>query len=93
MVRELLSLYGVLHKTVAAYNTRANGTAENAVGSVQDVLRKINGNMTDWYLFLPEPLALNAKPNVTTGSSPASLLFGVSVGDFANSRYTGRQHQ
>ena len=86
VITELLSLHGVLHKTIAAYNPRANGTAENAVGNVQDILRKItNGDMTDWDLFLPAvQLALNAKPNVTTGTSPASLLFGMNIGDFSN---------
>ena len=52
------------------------------------ILRKItNGDMTDWDLFLPAvQLALNAKPNVTTGkfTSPASLLFGMNIGDFSN---------
>ena len=86
VITELLSLHGVLHKTIASYNPRANGTAENAVGNVQDILRKItNGDMTDWDLFLPAvQLALNAKPNVTTGTSPASLLFGMNIGDFSN---------
>ena len=86
VISELTSLHGVLHKTIVAYNPRANGTAENAVGSVQDVLHKLtNGVMTDWDLFLPAvQLSLNAKPNATTQCSPATLLFGMNVGDFAN---------
>ena len=86
LVKNLLSLVGVQHRTVAPYNPRANGTAENSVGQVQKVLRKITGgDLTDWDLFLPAvALALNTHANRSTKSSPSSLLFGVPVGDFAS---------
>jgi hypothetical protein len=86
VVKNLLAMHGIDHRTIAAYNPRANGTAENAVGSTQSVLRKLlNGHMTDWDLFLPATqLALNSKPNTSTKSSPASLLFGMDINDFAN---------
>ena len=86
VIQEMLTLSGVLHKQIAAYNPRANGTAENAVGNGQKVLRKIvNGIMVDWDNHLPAvQLALNSKPNRSTLSSPASLVFGVNVNAFAN---------
>jgi hypothetical protein len=86
VIKELMKLKGVNHKQVAAYNPRANGTAENAVGSTQVVLRKLtNGDLTDWDLFLPSvQLALNSKPNASNKTSPASLLFGMNVNSFAN---------
>ena len=40
VVKELTDQHGVIHKQVAAYNPRANGTAENNVGVSQRVLRK-----------------------------------------------------
>lgn len=86
IVKELTKLLGVDHRRIAAYNPRANGTAENAVGNTQLVLRKLaNGVMTDWDLYLPAvQLALNSKPNNSTRTSPASLLFGMNVNAFAN---------
>lgn len=85
-IKELMSMHGIDHRLIAAYNPRANGSAENAVGNTENVLRKLlNGNMTDWDLFLPAvQLALNSKPNNSTKSSPASLLFGMDVNQFAN---------
>ena len=86
IVKELTEQHGVIHKQVAAYNPRANGTAENNVGVSQRVLRKTTqGNLKDWDLFLPTvQLAMNAKPNDSTKTSPASLLFGMNVNDFSN---------
>ena len=86
VIKELLSLHGVDHRHIAAYNPRANGTAENAVGSTQRVLRKLlNGHMDDWDLFLPAvQLALNSHPNKSTKTSSASLLYGMNVNSFAN---------
>lgn len=41
--------------------------------------------MTDWDLHLPTTqLALNFKPNDSTKTSPASLLFALNVNAFAN---------
>jgi transposase InsO family protein len=86
IIKELMNLLGVNHKLIAAYTPRANGTAENTVGSTQDSLRKMtNGDLTDWDLFLPSvQLALNAKFNDSTKTSPASLLFGMNINAFAN---------
>ena len=86
VIKSLFDLHGVDHRTIAAYNPRANGSAENAVGSCQQVLRKLtNGNMKDWDNFLPSAqLALNSKANRSTKSSPASLLFGLDVNAFAD---------
>jgi hypothetical protein len=86
VIKEMSELLGVNHKQIAAYNPRANGSAENAVGNVQQILRKLtNGDLTDWDYYLPSvQLAINAKPNDSTLSSPASLLFGMNVNAFAN---------
>ena len=86
VVKEMLQLQGVEHRTIAAYNPRANGTAENSVGNSYKVLLKLlNGDMTDWDLRLPSvQLALNSKPNRSTKTSPASLLFGMDINAFAN---------
>lgn len=85
VVQQMLQLTGVDHRRIAAYNPRANGTAENAVGISQNVLRKIANGLTDWDLHLPAvQLALNAKPNASTKCSPASLVFGVNINAFAN---------
>jgi transposase InsO family protein len=77
VVKALLEVHGVDHRTIAAYNPRANGSAESAVGNCQRTLRKVlNGNMKDWDLYLPAvQLALNSKPNSSTKSTPASLLW------------------
>jgi transposase InsO family protein len=66
VIKSLFDLHGVDHRTIAAYNPRANGSAENAVGSCQQVLRKLtNGNMKDWDDFLPSAqLALNSKATI-----------------------------
>ena len=71
---------------MAAYNPRANGSAERAVQDAQNALHKIlNGKMHDWDLFLPTvQLAMNSKANRSTKTSPASLLFGVDINAFAN---------
>ena len=86
VVKALTDLHGIDHRRISSYNPRANGSAENAVGSTQVCLRKaLNGNMTHWDLYLPAiQLALNAKPNDSTKSSPASLLFGMNIASFAN---------
>ena len=71
---------------MAAYNPRANGSAERAVQDAQNALHKIlNGKMHDWDLLLPTvQLAMNSKANRSTKTSPASLLFGVDINAFAN---------
>ena len=86
VIRALLETHGIDHRTIAAYNPRANGSAENAVGTTQVVLRKLlNGFMKEWDLFLPMvQLALNSKCNDSTTTSPASLLSGANVNAFAN---------
>jgi hypothetical protein len=86
IIKAIATLVGVDHRTIAAYNPRANGSAENSVGNAQRVLRKLsNGVMKDWDLYLPSvQLALNSKPNRSTKSSPASLLFGMNINAFAN---------
>lgn len=86
VIQEMSELLGVNHKQITAYNPRANGTAENAVGNAQQVLRKLtNGLIPDWDLFIPAvQLAINSKVNDSTKSSPASLLFGMNVNAFAN---------
>ena len=66
VIKSLFDLYGADHRTIAAYNPRANGSAENAVRSCQQVLRKLtNGNMKDWDDFPPSAqLALNSKATI-----------------------------
>jgi transposase InsO family protein len=86
VVAELKNLLGVQHRLIAGYNPRANGTAENAVGNTQVILKKIsNGNLEDWDLRIPAVnLAINTHTNVTNGTSPSNLLFAVGNHSFAN---------
>jgi hypothetical protein len=85
-IKALTNLQGVDHRTIAAYNPRANGTAENSVGSFQDVLRKLlSGYMNEWDLHCPfVQLCMNTKLNKATQTHPASLLFGMNTNAFAS---------
>ena len=86
IVKQLSELTGIDHRTIASYNPRANGTAENAVGNCEQILRKkVAGVLQDWDYQLPGcQLAINTKLNAATNTSPASLLFGMNVNAFAN---------
>ena len=86
VMRELVKLLQSTHRFITAYNPRANGSAENDVGTVQDVLHKIcNDDLDNWDLYLPAvQLAMNTKPNPSLKSSPASLLFGTETANFIN---------
>jgi hypothetical protein len=86
VLAELKKLLGVQHRLIAAYNPRANGSAENTVGNTQRVLRKItNGDLNDWDLHLPAVnLSLNTHLNAATQTTPSSVVFGVACNSFAD---------
>lgn len=86
VIKELTTMMGVDHRRIAAYNPRANGSAENSVKAVQQTLLKITkGIMHEWDSYLPAvQMALNTKINPSLKSSPASLVFGMHPNDFAN---------
>jgi hypothetical protein len=86
VIAELKKLLGVQHRLVAAYNPRANGSAENTVGNTQRVLRKItNGDLNDWDLHLPAVnLSINTHVNAATQTKPSVALFGVAPNSFGD---------
>lgn len=84
LINELTSINGIDHRTISAYNPRANGAAERTNATVETMLKKeLNGAMHQWTDFIPYvQLAYNCKIAALTGSTPFSLMFGRSVNDF-----------
>jgi hypothetical protein len=78
VMRTLIKLNGVEHRFISAYNPRADGKVERAIGSVTMIIKKLlNGTSMHWNLFVNfAQLSFNNKISDLTGSSPFSLMFG-----------------
>lgn len=92
LVRQLVKLQGINHRTTSAYNPRANGAVERTNGIIETMLKKeLRGKITDWPAFVPfVQLAYNAKISSTTGSSPFALMFGRALNDFSFYKRTSK---
>lgn len=77
VMTELKSHCGFQHRTVAAYNPKANGSAEHMVKQVKLLLDKhMLGDIHNWCLYLPAAqLALNTRISKRHHSTPFSLMF------------------
>ena len=84
LVEELVKLNGIDHRTISAYNPRANGAVERVNGIVETMLKKeLEGSMHEWADYVPfVNLAYNAKISATTGSTPFSLMYGRRLNKF-----------
>jgi transposase InsO family protein len=70
----------------APYNSRGQGKVERTNGAVQQVLRKLCDDFSEWSQFLPAAqFSLNRKISSVTGYSPFFLVFGRDPSLFANS--------
>lgn len=84
MIEELVRLNGIDHRTISAYNPRANGQVERTNQTVENLLcKELQGAMHQWVEFIPYvQLAYNANVSATTGSTPFALMFGRSLNEF-----------
>lgn len=64
-------------KTIAPWNPRANGAAENRVKQAKSAISKTAlGDYSAWETFLPNvQMAINVKPIERTGTCPFTLVF------------------
>jgi hypothetical protein len=78
IVRALVSLYGIQHRTIAAYNPRSDGKVERSIRTVKKTLLKLlEGATVYWPLHLPfVQFSYNDKVQDVTGSTAFSLMFG-----------------
>ncbi len=84
LIKELVALNGIDHRTISPYNPRANGQVERTNQVVEAILKKeLQGAMHDWADFVPyTQLAYNSKISSVTGCTPFSLMFGRRLNDF-----------
>lgn len=78
IVKKLVAAAGVEHRTVVAWNPRANGLAERTVKLVKDLLRKkLEGVFGRWDEALPGvTMAINAKDAALSKTAPFTFFFG-----------------
>ena len=78
VVSSMLAINGVKHRLIAAYNPRADGKVERAVGSTLLIIKKmLHGHKESWSLYVDfAQLSFNLKIASLTGTSPFVLMFG-----------------
>ena len=78
VVKQLVTAAGVEHRTVVAWNPRANGLAERTVKLVKDLLKKkLEGVFGRWDEALPGvTMAINARDAALSKTAPFTLFFG-----------------
>lgn len=84
LIEELVKLNGIDHRTISAYNPRANGAVERMNATIEKVLCKtVEGAMHTWPDYVPFiQLSCNAKTSTITGSTPFALMFGRRLNQF-----------
>lgn len=77
IIRCLVKLIGVDHRFISAYNARADGKVERAIGTVASIIKKmLHGTYKYWHLYVSfAQYTFNLKISSLTGSSPFSLMF------------------
>ncbi len=75
---------GINHRTISAYNPRANGAAERTNATIENILKKeVEGAMHECPDFVPYvQLSSHAKTQALTGATPFSLIFGRGLNNF-----------
>ncbi|XGW28157.1 hypothetical protein V3C99_008173, partial [Haemonchus contortus] len=77
MLDELAKISGIKHTVTKGYNSRENGAAERAIGTLQRILKKKIEVPEMWDVLLPNAVfAYNVTPHAGTGESPFFLLYG-----------------
>jgi hypothetical protein len=78
VIAAMVKICGLDHRLIAAYNPRADGKVEKAVGTTVGVIKKmVNGVDQFWTAYVDSTqLAFNAKVSSLTNSSPFALMFG-----------------
>jgi transposase InsO family protein len=89
IIKALVSLYGIQHRTIAAYNPRADGKVERTVRTVKKTLFKLlQGASVFWPLHLPfVQYSYNDKVQELTGATAFSLMFGRLPNDPINYKF------
>lgn len=66
------------HRTITAYNPRANGSSERHIRTIKDSLfKQLRGAETQWLSHIPSiQYASNIRISTLHSSSPFSLFFG-----------------
>lgn len=84
LVAELVELSGIDHRTVSAYNPKANGQVERTNPVIENILKKeLKGERHRWTEYVPyAQLAYNTKISSVTGCTPFALMFGRQVNNF-----------
>jgi transposase InsO family protein len=78
ILKALIQLFGITHRTISAYNPRADGKVERSVRTVKQTLRKLlQGAYVYWPLHLPFiQFTYNDKVQDITGATAFSVMFG-----------------
>jgi len=86
VLRAIVKISGIDHRLISAYNPRADGKVERAVGSTTMIIKKLlHGVNENWPIFVPfAQVAFNQKISSLTNSSPFSLMFGRTLNDLTN---------
>ena len=76
--RHLMTMLGIRHRATTAYHPQTNGLTERFNGTLVGMIKKyVNGNHTDWDLYINFALAAyRFSVQRTTQQTPAKLLMG-----------------
>ena len=77
VIAKLIETYQIDHRTISAYNPKANGLAERQMRTILSCLRKmLHGDPGSWDLRIPfVQLSMNLRIARITGSAPFALMF------------------
>jgi hypothetical protein len=86
VLKALWKAHGIEHRTIAAYNPRANGKVERHIATIVSTIRKMLSTAgNDWVPLLPiVQLMLNTKTRDLTLLDPFRLVFNRAANAFAN---------
>jgi len=93
IVRALLQHEGISHRTITAYNPKADGKVECANKTIRQTINKmVEGMHMHWPLYLSfVQLSYNDKIDELTGSTHYALMFGRKMNEFENFLNTKEQ--
>ena len=83
IIAAMVEVHGSEHRTIPAYNPRANGIVEKHGHIASMTVRKFAEGIRDWSTVLPMvQLAMNTKIKNATNAAPFALFFNRSVNNF-----------
>jgi len=83
IITSMVQVHGTEHRTIPAYNPRANGIVEKHGHIASMTVRKLADGIRPWSTVLPmAQLAMNTKIKNTSNAAPFALFFNRAVNNF-----------